>query len=232
MEVLDLLDTSSTDKPSLYLDLEGANLSRYGSISILQIFDASTNNCYLFDVHTLSDKTFTTARADGTTLKMILESDFVPKAFFDVRNDSDALYAHFNISLACIRDLQLMELATRTSPSIFLNGLAKCIERDAGMTPSEVEHMKAVKGKGLQLFAPEHGGSYEVFNERPLAQELKEYCMQDVELMPRLYEYYKSKLTVPEWVVKVDAATKARLAESQGKDYVPNGHHKRYGPSW
>jgi hypothetical protein len=36
---------------------------------------------------------FSTAGTNGQTLKTILESETIPKVFFDVRNDSDALYS-------------------------------------------------------------------------------------------------------------------------------------------
>ena len=46
------------------------------------------------------------------SLKAILESPKTPKVFFDVRMDSDALYALFGVKLAGIIDLQLMEVAS------------------------------------------------------------------------------------------------------------------------
>ncbi|KAH8701215.1 ribonuclease H-like domain-containing protein, partial [Phaeosphaeriaceae sp. PMI808] len=100
--------------PSIYVDLEGVNLSRHGTISILQLFVLPANQTYLVDIHTLREAAFLTRATNGKTLKAILESDDIPKAFFDVRNDSDALYSHFGISLAGICDIQLMELATRS----------------------------------------------------------------------------------------------------------------------
>lgn len=48
------------------------------------------------------------------SLQSILESPKTPKVFFDVRTDSDALFAQFGIKLAGIIDLQLMELASRS----------------------------------------------------------------------------------------------------------------------
>jgi exonuclease 3'-5' domain-containing protein 1 len=111
--LVDILYRQPTTPPSLFIDLEGVKLSRHGTISILQIFVRPTKRAYLVDVHTLQHLTFSTRAATGHTLKEILESDTIPKVFFDVRNDSDALYSLFQISLAGIQDLQLMELATR-----------------------------------------------------------------------------------------------------------------------
>lgn len=103
-----------TNPPSLYIDIEGVNLGRLRSLSILQILVLPSDVTYLVDLHVLKDEAFTTAGATGQTLKDILESTTIPKVFFDVRNDSDALFSHFGVELACIQDMQLMELATRS----------------------------------------------------------------------------------------------------------------------
>jgi exonuclease 3'-5' domain-containing protein 1 len=94
-----------THPPSLYVDIEGINLSRHGSISILQIHVHPTNETYLVDVHTLKDEAFSTSASNGHTLKSILESEEIPKAFFDIRNDSDALYSLYGIKVANIWDI-------------------------------------------------------------------------------------------------------------------------------
>jgi len=115
-----------TTPPSLYIDLEGVNLSRQGSISILQIHVAPKNKSYLIDIHGLGSKAFDTGERDYT-LRSVLQSASIPKVFFDVRNDSDALFSHFGMALAGIVDLQVMEYASRTFRKKFVNGLSKCI---------------------------------------------------------------------------------------------------------
>lgn len=47
------------------------------------------------------------------------------------------LYSHFGIHLRGIENLQLMELATRTSRKKFVSGLAKWKELDRPLTTSE-----------------------------------------------------------------------------------------------
>lgn len=47
------------------------------------------------------------------------------------------------------------------------------------MTASEKQQWIEGKGKGKRLFGPELGGSYEVFNEGPLPEEIALYCTQD-----------------------------------------------------
>lgn len=227
--MVDVLLDQPTSPPCLYIDLEGINLSRQGTISILQIYVQSKQQTYLVDVHLLGAESFSTAGSSNMTLKSILESAAIPKVFFDVRNDSDALFSHYGIRLAGVQDLQLMELATRYGRKTYVNGLAKCIEQDAQMTYPERQAWKAAKEKGLKLFAPERGGSYEVFNTRPLAIEIQDYCVQDVEFLPRLRSVYESRLS-SSWRNKVQVAVIERVRSSQSSTYQPHGRQKALGP--
>lgn len=72
-QALDTMVNLPTTPPSLYLDLEGINLSRQGSISIVQIHVAPKNVTYSIDVHTLGAQAFTTSGSLGRNLKSILE---------------------------------------------------------------------------------------------------------------------------------------------------------------
>jgi exonuclease 3'-5' domain-containing protein 1 len=212
-----------TTPPSLYIDLEGVELSRRGTISIMQIYVLPARHTYLLDIHVLGTSAFTPA------LKSILESPSVPKCFFDVRRDADALYNLFGVSMAGIWDLQLMELATRPGRKQCVNGLARCIRTDAGLRWNQVREFEARKQMGLKLFAPEKGGSYEVFNERPVRPEIVEYCVQDVEFLPVLWGKYKTKLTA-HWMRKLETATAERLAMAKSPSFMPNGRNMALGP--
>jgi exonuclease 3'-5' domain-containing protein 1 len=90
------------------------------------------------------------------------------------------------------------------------------------MTPAERRSWTTTKQKGLNL-APERGGCYEVFNIRPLADEIIEYCIEDVGLLPRLWEKYNRKMT-PRWRSKVIVETRNRVRESQSSTF--NGKEK------
>ncbi|KAI0125271.1 ribonuclease H-like domain-containing protein [Xylariales sp. AK1849] len=228
--VLDTLEDLPTSPPSLYIDLEGINLSRLGSISILQLHVLPLNKTHLIDVHTMKETAFTTPNSKGRTLKGILESDFTLKVFFDIRNDSDALFSHYGVRVAGIVDLQLMELATRTFPRKFIVGLGKCIERDSGLTLSERTTWLVSKEKGLKLFAPEKGGSYEVFNQRPLAEGIRDYCLEDVRFLPRLWRIYDGKLK-PAWRERVKSATVDRIRLSQSPTFNGKGRHMALPPA-
>jgi exonuclease 3'-5' domain-containing protein 1 len=237
--ILPTLKDLPASSPNLYIDLEGANLSRHGTISLITLYVLSTNTVYLIDVHQLGAAAFTTTAVSTSatpepplTLKTILESPDIPKVFFDVRNDSDALFSHFGISLQGIHDLQLMELTTTKRKSWdgrqYLTGLAMCIKHEAGLDLNERQRIDTVKNQGIKLFAPEHGGSYAVFNERPLQPIVQEYCVQDVVYMPRLWNIYQARMDAF-WRVMATEGAQARVKESQGPGYQSTGEHKRYG---
>ena len=133
----DLYDLNS-EKPDIFIDLEGENLSKVGQVFLLQLLLLPKVKTYLVDIIQLGDEAFNTRNERGTSFKDVLESAGICKAIFDVRNDSAALYHQYGISLANVHDIQLMENATRASRSIkHVNGLARCIERDATMSRSQ-----------------------------------------------------------------------------------------------
>ncbi|CAI7572612.1 unnamed protein product [Penicillium pancosmium] len=222
-------DISLTSTPSLYIDIEGIDLSSHGSISILQVYVHPVGKAYLLDIHTLQEKAFLTPGSRGTTLKKVLESNEIKKVFFDVRNDSHALFAHYGIHLAGIHDLQLIELVTRSYCKTYVTGLGKCIEHDAPITSRERADWSLAKERGRRLFAPECGGKYEVFNNRPLPQDILQYCCQDVEFLAVLWKTYDDKMTLEkrEWVVRESIE---RVNLSHTPSYNGNGRSKALAP--
>jgi hypothetical protein len=83
-------------------------------------------------------------------LKSTLECHSTPKVFFDVRNDSDALFSYFEIRLNCIHDLRLMELATCRMSRAYLNSLAECIDYDTNMSIAQRQHATHIKNQGTR----------------------------------------------------------------------------------
>ena len=232
MPLLDSIANLPVNPPSLYIDLKGIDLGRHGSIAILSLHIAPTQKTYLIDIHSLGRAAFSTTNNSGTSLKTILESSTIPKVVFDIRGDSDALFGLFQISVAGIKDLQLMELAYRTGSREFVSSLAKCIEKESPISAAAKTEWRFTKERGHRLFAPEKGGRYEIFNERPLKPEIIEYCKQDVVLFPGLYDVYNIKLRQPGeayWRVHVRETTKDRIKLSQSSGYDDKSKHNALG---
>ncbi|KAI1203379.1 ribonuclease H-like domain-containing protein [Nemania serpens] len=229
--MIDELSELPSEPPSIYMDLEGINLCRHGTVSLLQVHSRPMGQNYLVDITTLGRAAFKAkGKRSRITLRSILESEDIPKVFFDVRCDSDALYHHFQIRLQNIHDIQLMELVTRRYRRTKVAGLRQCIEADMSLKKTEKLKWKAAKEAGSSLFAPEKGGDYAVFDQRPLREEIMTYCAQDVRYLPRLWDLYHGKLQ-NRWRVKLLKATLARVKESQGANYEPKGPHMLLAPA-
>lgn len=214
---------------SLYIDLEGNSLSREGTLSLITLLVEPRHTVHLIDDTGLGDDAFTTTGSTGRTIKQILESKEVCKVFFDIRNDSDALYSLHGVRVRGIEDLQLMELASRISWRKYVNGLAECIDRDAPISFEEKQKWKNTKKEGNRLFDPALGGSYSVFDQRPLSAEIKSYCVQDVLHMPSLRHLYLDRLC-DVWLDKIEEETNNRIRHSQGQGYMGWGQRKALGP--
>jgi exonuclease 3'-5' domain-containing protein 1 len=228
--LVDTLMSLERSSGSVYVDLEGVKLSRLGSISLIQILVPSSEQAFIVDVHTLGETAFDTLGSEGKSLKNALESDNLKKYLFDVRNDSDALFALFGVRLAGAVDIQLLELASREGEKQVLCGLAKCIEQEQALPPRALEQWQRTKKEVVKMFDPKLGGTYEVFNVRPLPLDLVEYCVGDVDFLPLLAKIYQIRLDC-HWLEKVRVETGKRLEESRSPKYQPHGRQKALGPN-
>ncbi|KAK6413820.1 hypothetical protein LTR95_017812, partial [Oleoguttula sp. CCFEE 5521] len=227
--LIDILSSVEAGSASISLDLEGLNLSRNGSISLVQIWIPFLEEAFLLDVHTLGRQAFSVVNREGKTIKSILESDRLNKYLFDVRNDADALYALFNVQLAGVTDVQLLELATRRGSKHVLCGLAACIEEERVIPSPVVLEWKSTKLQVIEMLKAGSSGSCDVFNTRPLSQLLINYCVGDVQFLPALSAVYEKRLN-KYWSERVQVETVQRLEQSRGLHYIPQGKHKIFGP--
>jgi exonuclease 3'-5' domain-containing protein 1 len=161
------------------VDLEGVSLGREGEVAIVQISTGRHSPVYLVDVCALGAAAF----GDGApgSLRALLEDASVAKLMWDVRSDSNALFFHFGVRMAGVVDLQVYDCVARLVRGARVDkvsGLGYVLERTglAQMSGAEKEAVAACKAASLHLFAPDYGGSYEVWKARPLPSILLEYC--------------------------------------------------------
>jgi exonuclease 3'-5' domain-containing protein 1 len=112
-----------------------------------------------------------------------------------------------------VEDVQLIENGSRHGPlrnKKFVNHLSKCIGNDLVLLAAERKHWEDVQGKGKKLFASEVGGSYQVFNARPLSEDISSYCTHGATFLPELRRKYWVMLNA-EWKSKVAEETNARV---------------------
>ena len=91
-------------------------------------------------------------------------------------------------------DLQVVEFASGNARGHFVKGLTKCISEERGSLSHYPEDWERKKKAGRRLFVPEKSSSYGVFLQRPLPEQVIEYCQQDVLLLPGLLTIYVKRL--------------------------------------
>lgn len=219
---LSSIPTSST----LYLDFEGNNLSRNGTISIITILIYPQNTVHLIDILTLGEIAFTTCSSTGgkgKTLKSIFEDPDITKFFWDVRNDADALWAHYRVGLAGVIDIQLLENASREDDKTYIRGLDKSVQYDLKLGFMELNRWLRTK-KDVKDLMPNN-----VFSARPLDAKTIQYCVNDIIYLPALYALY-SKRIKGDWLTKAVNESARRVAEAHGVGYEPQSESKKLGP--
>jgi exonuclease 3'-5' domain-containing protein 1 len=157
----------------------------------------------------------------GYSLRKLLESHSTRKVIFDVRNDSDALFSHFKVSLNGAVDLQMMEFFYEGRSGQALASLKHCIEQHAKLPTEILRHWSLVKGAmadSMRNIGPEDLPS----QRRPLAADLIQYAVGDVEYLPLLYKKFSGRLTKEAWKA-VKSETGQRLQESRKPDYDLQG---------
>lgn len=209
---------------SLYLDLEGSNLSRHGNISLMTVLAFPGERVHLIDVLTLGSTVFTVPSANGTTLARILDDPNIPKYFWDVRNDADALWSLFEVSIAGVIDIQLLENASRGSrDNTFLSGLEKAIRSDLPLSESERQRWSLTKGHIKARM------SADAFSARPLDIKTIEYCVNDVIHLPALQAVYERRIS-PSGLAKAKDYSQRRAVEARSPDYDSQSPDKARGP--
>lgn len=165
------------------IDIEGVNLCRNGRISIIQIAN-NKGHIYLFDITELGKRAF----YEGG-LGFLLQSHQILKVIFDGRTDNDALFHQYNVTMKNMYDLQVLyTLKFSSDHDEYLKGLDRCLQEAAALIPIgpvELKRMQQIKKKGRSLFSPngQGGGSYEIWDRRPLHPDLLEYAANDVKYM-------------------------------------------------
>lgn len=151
------------DGNTLFMDLEGVNLGRTGTISICQVYINSVKELYFVDVTTLGDKAFKILGAKSQkTFKNILEDETIMKVFFALNNDSANLYWKHDIRMKGAMDAQIAKGGMKS--------YIDCVANDCGLTAAEAAAMAVIKAEGKALYAPSKGKkgpppNFKIFNK-------------------------------------------------------------------
>jgi exonuclease 3'-5' domain-containing protein 1 len=210
------------------VDCEGVDLSRTGKLCLLQV-GLTNGTVYIFDITLLGSQAFNVS-AGNTSLKVILESSAILKIMFDLRNDSEALYHQYGVSLNNAFDVQLSELAIRRTTggqTKFLNGLQRVIENHLEVDQTTM----ALKASLTKRFSSKNGFDIGMWDRRPLEPNALEYAAADVRLLFPLHNGFKRRLN-EKWLGKVRNLTEDRLRERYLPNPMPNGPERAYAPQF
>lgn len=227
VNMVDTLTALPVNEPNIGVDLEGKSLGRDGPLYIAIVHDYKAGHTYVVDIHNLQAEAFDTCGNDGkSTLRSVLESDETPKLFYDVRQDSDALYHQFGIRLDGILDVQLFKLAYSSrsfdSPAQYRTGLYKAICSCITITLEDNQKWLAIKKVGKELWNPDQGGSWDRFTERNKRKEIIEYCLVDVVHLRTLYYKAVNGLSA-RWIARVKETTQKSIEETWSEDFESSG---------
>eukprot|EP00033_Pygsuia_biforma_P000309 GCRY01000377.1.p1 GENE.GCRY01000377.1~~GCRY01000377.1.p1 ORF type:complete len:608 (+),score=133.82 GCRY01000377.1:385-2208(+) len=183
---VDFLSQTST----LAVDLEGNNLSRHGSISLLQVDDG--RGTFLFDIKELGAEGF-----EEGGLKELLESRRMDKLIFDSRNDSDALWHLYSIALQGVVDIQILACMLERQQNgndqqqEFLVGFGRALQL-LNISVDERESAQQVKKAGKTLFYSTMGSDHSIWDLRPLPAMLLKYAANDVHYLFDMYHQWQA----------------------------------------
>ncbi|KAF4984067.1 hypothetical protein FZEAL_680 [Fusarium zealandicum] len=216
--------SSDAFREALFIGLEGWKLSRTGTISILTIFNPLRNQIWLFDIQTLGHAAFSIIDPlTGSSLKSILEDASVPKYFWDVRNDSDAIWALYGIALAGVTDIQLLEIASRHGNKMFLSGLDKAVQHDGKIRFVQGEKWLRIERKVRTAM------NENVFSSRPLDPTTMQYCINDVVHLPKLKDVYLGRIS-EDWRSKAIEESRKRVDVARLPSYNTHSPENAVGP--
>ena len=152
-------------KEPVAVDFEGIALSRTGKLCLAQVAPRD-GPVYLVDVAVMGAEAF-----EKGMLGALLESTEVLKLIFDCRNDSDALWHQYAVKLRHVYDVQVVYCLKGDQDNggrrgRYLSGLRRALWDCPGLHYEAREALDAVKAAGSKLFAPDRGGSYDVWEKR------------------------------------------------------------------
>lgn len=208
---------------ALYLDIEGLNLSRHGTVAIITVLAHPSNEARLIDVSALGALAFSTESDNGKTLRSILEDRTICKYIWDVRNDANALWFHYGVRLCGIVDVQLLENASRSDDKTYLRGLNKCVQYDLSLGFMKMTRWLRTKEDVQKLMGTD------VFSIRPMDPKTIEYCQNDVVHLPALRDLYMARIK-PEWLTKAKEESEHRVTQAKSPQYDPQSTGKALGP--
>lgn len=200
----------------LFLDLEGVQLGKEGKICLLQ-FTQGNGDDRIFVLDIIKSPELL------GKLGKVLESQHWRKYIFDPRGDSSNLFHEFGITMRNVVCLQLAEIAFDRQNGIrrnFVSGLSNVLKRVLDTEQQIV--VCQMKDEGKRMFSPDKGGSFEIFEKRPLPEKIIEYSAMDVFFLEDIKRFFFDVLD-QYWVDWVLLRSFERLELACSSSSLPTG---------
>jgi exonuclease 3'-5' domain-containing protein 1 len=192
--MLDKLDGQGSESADIFFEVSSCERAT-DRISVCTIYMKSHHAAFVLDVNTLGSGAFFTSNTAGVSLKTIFADADIAKVVFDVRKVASALYESFQLSLAGIKDVQLMELASRAHGRQRLATLINCVNKESINLDvkdwAEASRLANVVASQAQY----KSGEASIRGPIKLASSL--YDLSAVSFLPRLFSAYEQKLSPP-----------------------------------
>lgn len=146
-----------------------------------------------------------------------------------MRNGTDALFAYYDIKMVGIEEVQVMEYGTRQTSNTTCT-LEECVVQDAHIAPCEIENWQSKHNAGIARLNRSPRLSW----KSHLSQVTIDYCVCNVEKLPRLYDVYNGRLgnRFEDIRKRIEWATEEKVAKSWGESHVTAGPDNVHGPWW
>lgn len=136
------------------------------------------------------------------------------KCFWALENDAEALWANYRVGIAGVLDIQLLATAYRAGRKDFplsaFPGLDKAIQSDLNLGERELNAWRESKRK----YKNRMRGN--VFNRRPLKEDIIRYCMNDVFHLPELQALYMGGIN-HDWLPRIKEMSLDRVARAHSR---------------
>jgi len=169
------------------IDLEGTDLNRKGQLCLVQAA-CKSGPVYLFDILALTSEAF------DNGLRHLLEDTGPVKLVFDPRSDADVLLYRYKIRLANVIDIQVLYCWATRKCGQHLPGMGKATGELSHIPRDQLNRLVDLKEEGKSLFAPDLGGTKDIWEQRPLPEILQQYAASDVDVLFLLFSEWSSQV--------------------------------------
>eukprot|EP00742_Colponemidia_sp_Colp-10_P008672 GILJ01009407.1.p1 GENE.GILJ01009407.1~~GILJ01009407.1.p1 ORF type:complete len:856 (-),score=129.57 GILJ01009407.1:122-2689(-) len=226
---------SLLDSKLLAVDCEGVNLSKEGSLTLVQI--ACQAGVFIFDILEAQQSTNSAYLNDMVTLlRSLFDNEECVKVFHDCRRDTEALLHHLGITVKHIVDTQVVFALIQEYASVFANTSTKhsaVVQRTSKTKSScgRIGFNALLKQYNLSPNS-EKDRVHDIMQQnpkfwsiRPLTMEMISYATQDVQHLLPLYDklMFDLEKSQRQYLVQLSMQHAASLVDQVDTSRCPRG---------